>query len=140
MLLLTVLWIPALAEAQTEPEWQRGVELRRQGQDAAALEVFAALHARTASPASLAQVALAEQALGRWGAAALDLAYVAAGRYEGFWERRLNAWDLAAGLILLREAGGMAQPMDPGGDILVDGAVIAATEPLFDGFAKIIRG
>lgn len=73
LLLLTVLWIPALAEAQTEPEWQRGVELRRQGQDAAALEVFAALHARTASPASLAQVALAEQALGRWGAAALHL-------------------------------------------------------------------
>ena len=43
----------------------------------------------------------------RQGAAALDLAYVAAGRYDGFWERSLNAWDIAAGLLLVREAGGM---------------------------------
>ena len=76
----------------------------------------------------------------RWGSAALDMAYVAAGRYDGFWERRLNAWDLAAGLIIVREAGGLAEPIDPTGDILTDGEVIAANEPLFDGFAKIIRG
>ena len=76
----------------------------------------------------------------RWGSAALDMAYVAAGRYDGFWERRLNAWDLAAGLIILREAGGLAQAMDPTGDILTDGDVIAANEPMFDSFAKIIRG
>ena len=68
------------------------------------------------------------------------MAYVAAGRYDGFWERRLNAWDLAAGLILLREAGGLAQAIDPEGDILEDGEVIAANEPMFDAFAKIIRG
>lgn len=42
----------------------------------------------------------------RWGAAALDLAYVAAGRYEGYWERALSPWDVAAGAILVREAGG----------------------------------
>src|SRR5690606_32514723 len=47
----------------------------------------------------------------RWGAAALDLAYVAAGRYDGYWERRLNAWDLAAGVILVREAGGFVEGM-----------------------------
>ncbi len=41
----------------------------------------------------------------RFGAAALDLAYVAAGRYDGFWERGLHAWDIAAGLCILREAG-----------------------------------
>ncbi|WP_050930564.1 inositol monophosphatase family protein [Aestuariivita boseongensis] len=76
----------------------------------------------------------------RWGSAALDMAYVAAGRYDGFWERRLNAWDLAAGLVILREAGGLAQPIDPEGDILTDGEVIAANEPMFDSFAKIIRG
>ena len=76
----------------------------------------------------------------RWGSAALDMAYVAAGRYDGFWERRLNAWDLAAGLIILREAGGMAQAMDVNGDILTDGDVIAANEPMFDSFANIIRG
>ena len=76
----------------------------------------------------------------RWGAASLDLAYVAAGRYDGFWERRLHAWDIAAGLIILREAGGLAEPMTKGGDILTDGEVIAANEAIFASFAKVIRG
>jgi myo-inositol-1(or 4)-monophosphatase len=44
----------------------------------------------------------------RFGAAALDLAYVAAGRYEAFWERHINAWDMAAGYLIVREAGGKA--------------------------------
>ncbi|MGX0878088.1 myo-inositol-1(or 4)-monophosphatase [Roseovarius sp. MBR-154] len=76
----------------------------------------------------------------RWGSAALDMAYVAAGRYDGFWERHLNAWDLAAGVIIVREAGGFIEPLSKGGDILGDGAVICANEPLFDKFAKTIRG
>lgn len=42
----------------------------------------------------------------RWGTASLDLAYVAAGRYDGFWERGLHAWDVAAGIIIVKEAGG----------------------------------
>ena len=75
----------------------------------------------------------------RWGSAALDMAYVAAGRYDGFWERRLNAWDLAAGVIILREAGGLVEPLTPGGDILGDGEVIAANEKIFDKFARVIR-
>ncbi|WP_372605477.1 inositol monophosphatase, partial [Actibacterium sp.] len=75
----------------------------------------------------------------RWGSAALDLAYVAAGRYDGFWERGLNAWDLAAGVLLVREAGGMIAPINPDGNILEDGEVIAANEPIFDTFAKVIR-
>lgn len=76
----------------------------------------------------------------RWGAAALDMAYVAAGRYEGFWERRLNAWDMAAGIIIVKEAGGFVQPLNPEGSILSDGEVICANEPIFDQFAKVIRG
>ena len=76
----------------------------------------------------------------RWGAAALDLAYVAAGRYDGFWERRLNAWDIAAGLIIVREAGGLAEPLDPAGNILEDGEVIVANDAIFNTFAKVIRG
>ncbi|WP_417726966.1 inositol monophosphatase family protein [Roseovarius sp.] len=76
----------------------------------------------------------------RWGSAALDMAYVAAGRYEGFWERRLNAWDLAAGVIIVREAGGFVEPLRPGGDILADGEVICANEAIFDKFAGVIRG
>jgi myo-inositol-1(or 4)-monophosphatase len=75
----------------------------------------------------------------RWGAAALDLAYVAAGRYDGYWERGLNAWDMAAGLLIVREAGGLVEPITKGSDILASGAIICANEPLFDGFAKIIR-
>ena len=76
----------------------------------------------------------------RWGAAALDLAYVAAGRYDGYWERRLNAWDIAAGLVILREAGGLAEPLDPAGDILSDGTILCANEALFSSFAKLVRG
>jgi myo-inositol-1(or 4)-monophosphatase len=76
----------------------------------------------------------------RWGAAALDLAYVAAGRYDGFWERRLNAWDIAAGLVIVREAGGLAESIDPAGKILDDGTVICANEALFAPFAKLVRG
>ncbi len=75
----------------------------------------------------------------RWGAAALDLAYVAAGRYEGYWERGINPWDVAAGLVILREAGGLAEPIDREGDILADGAVVACNGPLFDRFAAIVR-
>ena len=75
----------------------------------------------------------------RFGAAALDLAYVAAGRYDGYWERRLNSWDIAAGLLIVREAGGLVEPLTPGNDILEDGEIICANAPMFPQLAKIIR-
>lgn len=75
----------------------------------------------------------------RFGAASLDLAYVAAGRYDGFWERRLHAWDIAAGIVILREAGGLVEPIDPAADLLEGGALICANEAIFDTFAKVIR-
>ena len=75
----------------------------------------------------------------RFGAAALDLAYVAAGRYEGFWERRLNIWDIAAGMILVREAGGLVDGIEPGTNPIETGHIIAANEPIFDTFARTIR-
>ena len=75
----------------------------------------------------------------RWGSAALDMAYVAAGRYEGFWERGLNAWDLAAGIVILQEAGGFVEPLAEGGNILEDGEVICANEVIFEKFARVIR-
>jgi myo-inositol-1(or 4)-monophosphatase len=75
----------------------------------------------------------------RWGAASLDLAYVAAGRYDGYWERNLNTWDIAAGLLLVREAGGLVGPIDPDTNVLSGAGVIAANEPVFDRFAAIIR-
>ncbi len=66
----------------------------------------------------------------RPGSAAIDLADVAAGRFEGFWEQRLSAWDIAAGTLLIREAGGLVT--DPGGrDLGVEhGAVVAGNPPI----------
>jgi myo-inositol-1(or 4)-monophosphatase len=66
----------------------------------------------------------------RTGAAALDLAWVAAGRFDGFWERGLSAWDLAAGLLLVREAGGFATDLDGGKAILDKGTVVAGNEAI----------
>ena len=62
----------------------------------------------------------------RVGAAALDLAWVAAGRMDGFWERDLSPWDLAAGLLLVTEAGGKVTTAEGGDDILAAGSVCAA--------------
>jgi myo-inositol-1(or 4)-monophosphatase len=63
--------------------------------------------------------------LRRFGAAALDLAWVAAGRFDAFWERELSPWDMAAGLLLVKEAGGFATDLD-GGDAILDKRQIAA--------------
>ncbi|HHL22455.1 MAG TPA: inositol monophosphatase [Aliiroseovarius sp.] len=90
--------------------------------------------------ADLARVLPTCAGVRRWGAAALDLAYVAAGRYDGFWERRLHAWDIAAGLVILREAGGLAEAIDPKADILESGEIIAGNQGLFEKFAPLIRG
>ena len=75
----------------------------------------------------------------RWGAAALDLAYVAAGRYDGYWERGLNAWDIAAGVLIVREAGGLVDAITPDGDPLETGDLVCANAEIFDSFAKVIR-
>ncbi|WP_421788968.1 inositol monophosphatase family protein [Hyphobacterium sp.] len=64
----------------------------------------------------------------RFGAASLDLAWTAAGRFDGFWERDLNAWDIAAGLILIREAGGFYAEADGKNDVLETGSIIAGNE------------
>lgn len=66
----------------------------------------------------------------RWGAAALDLAYVAAGRLDGFWEEGLSAWDLAAGLLLVRESGGYVSDMNGGQTMLESGSVLASNNLL----------
>ncbi|MCC5993557.1 MAG: inositol monophosphatase [Rhodobacteraceae bacterium] len=87
----------------------------------------------------LAQLMPACAGVRRWGAAALDLAYVAAGRYDGFWERELNPWDMAAGLLLVREAGGFVAPLREDSTIFERGEVIAANSAIFEKFARIIR-
>jgi myo-inositol-1(or 4)-monophosphatase len=66
----------------------------------------------------------------RWGAAALDLAYVAAGRLDGFWEEGLSAWDLAAGLLLVRESGGYVSDLKGGQTMLESGNILASNNLL----------
>ena len=65
----------------------------------------------------------------RFGSAALDLAWVAAGRYEGFWERDLGSWDVAAGILLVSEAGGIVTDAD-GGEAMLAGSICAANPSL----------
>ncbi len=87
----------------------------------------------------LARLMPATAGVRRWGAASLDMAYVAAGRYEGYWERGLNAWDVAAGIIIVKEAGGFVQAVNPDDTVLDSGTVLCSNEPIFDQFAKVIR-
>ncbi len=75
----------------------------------------------------------------RFGAASLDLAYVASGRYDGYWERGIKAWDMAAGLILVKEAGGFVGPVREGQDVVDSGSVIATNSELFEPLCKILR-
>lgn len=67
------------------------------------------------------------QTIRRLGSAALDLAYVACGRVEGFWEIALNPWDVAAGILLIREAGGVVSTLYGEGDLLKGSVDILAT-------------
>jgi len=75
----------------------------------------------------------------RMGAAALDLAWVAAGRLDGFWERRLRPWDIAAGLALLGEAGAVVQGIAPDEEPWPGGSILTATPGLFAPLAALIR-
>jgi len=76
----------------------------------------------------------------RFGAAALDLAYVAAGRFDGFWETGLGAWDCAAGLLLVKEAGGFVAPITPKQDPMLSGSLLASNVGIHDEFLGLIRG
>jgi myo-inositol-1(or 4)-monophosphatase len=75
----------------------------------------------------------------RLGSAALDLAYVAAGRLDGYWERRLNPWDIAAGLILVREAGGFVGAIDEGDQPMRSGDIVAANPHVFESLTTLLR-
>ncbi len=74
----------------------------------------------------------------RPGAAALDLAYVAAGYYDGFWEVGLNPWDVAAGSLLIIEAGGLVGDLEGEGTFLYGGQVIAANPRIFAQMVKLL--
>jgi myo-inositol-1(or 4)-monophosphatase len=73
----------------------------------------------------------------RPGAAALDLAYVAAGRLDGFWETGLAPWDLAAGSLMIREAGGIVSGLDGREDFLNTGHILCGTPKVYAALAKL---
>jgi myo-inositol-1(or 4)-monophosphatase len=76
----------------------------------------------------------------RFGAATLDLAWVAAGRYDAFWERGLAPWDLAAGIVIVREAGGLVSDLASGQDMLAEGNILASNGHLHGALLKVFKG
>lgn len=74
----------------------------------------------------------------RPGAAALDLAYVAAGRFDGFWELNLKQWDIAAGSLLVQEAGGLVSDFRGGNNYLESGHILCATPKVFKPLLQIV--
>jgi myo-inositol-1(or 4)-monophosphatase len=77
--------------------------------------------------------------LRRFGAASLDMAFVAAGRLDGYWERNLQAWDMAAGQIIVREAGGIVSGMAGDDDPLITRSVICGNEFVHGELVKILK-
>src|ERR1051325_1469335 len=89
--------------------------------------------------AILGAVMAATSGVRRFGAAALDLAYVAAGRFDGFWEFGLQPWDVAAGMLLVREAGGFVSDLAGGQTMMTSGDVLAANDRLHLPLAALLR-
>jgi myo-inositol-1(or 4)-monophosphatase len=77
--------------------------------------------------------------LRRFGAASLDLAWVAAGRFDAYWERDLSPWDLAAGILLVREAGGFVSDLDGGEGILTKGNIAAGNETMHRELLRLMK-
>ncbi len=90
------------------------------------LDMFRALFPRTAG-------------IRRPGSAALDLSYVAAGRLDGFWEIGLNIWDMAAGVLLIQEAGGLSSDFSGGHDYLESGNLVSGNPKVFADILRAIR-
>lgn len=85
------------------------------------------------------EVAKASAGIRRQGAASLDLAYVAAGRFDGFWENGLQKWDIAAGALLVIEAGGLISDCRGGNDYLKSGNIVCASPKIFKPLLKMVH-
>jgi myo-inositol-1(or 4)-monophosphatase len=77
--------------------------------------------------------------LRRFGAATLDLAWVAAGRFDAYWERDISPWDMAAGLLFVREAGGYVTDLDGGDAMLAKGNILAGNETMHGEVLRLLR-
>jgi myo-inositol-1(or 4)-monophosphatase len=88
------------------------------------------------------EIAAAQQhfaGLRRYGAAALDLAWIAAGRFDAYWQRELSPWDIAGGAILVREAGGFVSDLDGDGDIFAKGQVVAGNDFMHRELLRLLK-
>jgi myo-inositol-1(or 4)-monophosphatase len=94
-------------------------------------------HARMQS--ELAMMMPLTSGIRRNGAASLDLAYVAAGRFDAFWERGLAPWDMAAGILLVKEAQGVVSDLSGGPNMLDNGSILAANDPLHPVLLKMLK-
>ncbi|MDI4666967.1 inositol monophosphatase [Xanthobacter autotrophicus] len=77
--------------------------------------------------------------LRRTGSAAIDLAWVASGRFDAFWERDLSPWDMAAGIVMVREAGGIVTDLSDGDKMLDKGSVIAGNEIIRSDLMRLLK-
>ena len=89
--------------------------------------------------ACLSDLAKESSGIRRLGAASLDLAYVAAGRFDAFWEMNLKPWDIAAGVLLIKEAGGLVSDFDGNNNYLNSGNIVCATPKIFKPTLQIVQ-
>lgn len=75
----------------------------------------------------------------RTGSAALDLAWTAAGRFDGYWENNIQPWDIAAGIVMVKEAGGTVTDADGGNGMLATGGLLAANGPIHKGLLQVLK-
>ena len=101
---------------------------------------YSALETHPEFHAQLAALMAGSAGVRRLGSAALDLAYVAAGRFDGYWEPGLSPWDMGAGIVLVREAGGYATAMDGRSNPARDGDIVAANTNLLRPLLALLHG
>lgn len=87
----------------------------------------------------LNMVSLQSPMVRRYGAAALDLCYVAAGRLDGYWERGIKPWDVAAGVIMVRESGGFVTSIDDESNPVHSNQIVAGNQAIYDHLRKTLR-
>ena len=100
---------------------------------------FKSLHLLPAYTRQLAAVLRATSGVRRAGSAALDLCHVATGWFDGFWELDLAPWDVAAGTLIVREAGGLVTRLDGAADVLGHGSVLAGSASVHAALGRIVR-
>ena len=89
-------------------------------------------------PEMLNQVWQQTSGIRRYGSAALDLAYVAAGRFDGFWEFALSPWDISAGIVIVREAGGMVTEVNGNDNPMKTGNILATNGHIHDSVRSLL--